>query len=136
PSNERFRFDHGKEWTPINQARQRDERQPDRVVGSPRLDPPLEAQRQLLAEKQILGGELPPWLQHRQCELQHVACDAHDGADIEARTGLRHETGCYADARPRRSRSGDRAIRAGSEPDWSFRIRSNSVGMDFLRTTG
>jgi hypothetical protein len=39
-------------------AGQREERQPRCVVGPPRLDLPLEVQRQLLAQEQILGGEL------------------------------------------------------------------------------
>ena len=58
PANERLRLDHSEELTPINQLRQRDERQPRRVVGPPRLDLPLEVQRQLLAQEQILGGEV------------------------------------------------------------------------------
>jgi hypothetical protein len=58
PANERLRLDHGEELTPINQPGQCDERQPRRVVGPPRLDLPLEVQRQLLAQEQILGGEL------------------------------------------------------------------------------
>ena len=76
PSNQRFRFDHREELTPINQPEQRDQRQPCRVLGPPRLDLPLEVQRQLLAEEQILGGQLPACLQHRQCELGNVANEA------------------------------------------------------------
>jgi hypothetical protein len=64
PSDERLRLDHREELTPINQPGQRDERQPRRVIGSPRLDLPLEVQRQLLAEEQILGGELRAWPKH------------------------------------------------------------------------
>jgi hypothetical protein len=40
--------------------------QPRYVIGSPRLDLALEVQRQLLAEEQILGGELRAWSQCRQ----------------------------------------------------------------------
>ena len=65
PSNERVRLDHSEEWAPINQPGQRDEHQARRVAGPPRLDPPLEAQRQLLAEEQILGDELRAWPQNR-----------------------------------------------------------------------
>jgi len=61
PANERRRLNHGEELTPINQPGQRDERQPRRVVGTSRLDLPLEVQRQLLAQEQILDGELRAW---------------------------------------------------------------------------
>lgn len=97
PSNQRVRLYHGQELTPINQASQRDERQPRHVIGSPRLDLALEAQRQLLAEEQILGGELRAWPHHRYCELQDVAGDAHERANVEARTRLRHATNCCAE---------------------------------------
>ena len=101
PSNERLRLDHGEELTPINQPGQRDERQARRDVGPPRLDLPFEVQRQLLAEEQVLGGKPPTWPQDRQGALQDVASDAYDRADVKARTGLRHATGCYGRRRPR-----------------------------------
>src|SRR3989441_9267626 len=57
PSNERFRLHDGQESTPVDEARQRNERNSGRVISSPRLDLPLEVRRQLLAKEQILGGE-------------------------------------------------------------------------------
>ena len=56
PSNERVRLHDRQESTPVDEPRQRNERNSGRVIGPPRLDLPLEVQRQLLAQKQILGA--------------------------------------------------------------------------------
>jgi hypothetical protein len=90
PSNERVRLHDGEDSTPVDQLRQRDQRNSGRIIGPPRLDLPLDVQRQLLAQKQILGGELYMWPPRRRHESQDVASDAHHRAHIEARTGLGH----------------------------------------------
>jgi hypothetical protein len=80
PSNERVRLDDGEDSTPVDQPRQRDECNAGRIIGPPRLGLPLEVQRQLLAQKQILGGELDGRPQLRRHESQDVASDARNRA--------------------------------------------------------
>ena len=77
PSNERVRLHDGEDSTPVDQPRQSDECDAGRLIGPPRLDLALEVQRQLLAEKQILGGELDVRPHHRGHESEDIASDAH-----------------------------------------------------------
>src|SRR5262249_23169112 len=58
PSHERVRLHDGEDATPVDQRRQRTECDAGRDIGPPRLDLALDVQRQLLAQKQILGGEV------------------------------------------------------------------------------
>src|SRR4029453_18343097 len=99
------------------QPGQRDERQPRRAVGPPRLDLPLEVQRKMLAQEQILGGELRGWTKNERRESQDVGGDARDRAEEAAGTGLGHAAGSYA----REARSGGSSFtskggRMGSRP--------------------
>jgi hypothetical protein len=95
PSNERVRLHDGEDATPVDQPRQRDECDAGRVISPPWLNLPLQVQRQLLAKKQILGGELDVRPQQRRHESDDVASDARDRAYVELRTGLCHAVGCY-----------------------------------------
>ena len=138
PSNERFRLHDGQESTPVDEARQRNERNSGRVISSPRLDLPLEVQRQLLAQEQILGGELCMWPQGRRHESQDVASDAHDRAQVEARTAVGHAEGCYRCGRlvliDRRHE--DTLYDPCSAAPTGFRqFGQISLGIYFLRTT-
>lgn len=58
PSDERSRLHDGEDATPVDQPRQRDERNPRRIVGAARFHLPLHVQGQLLSQEEILGGEL------------------------------------------------------------------------------
>jgi hypothetical protein len=58
PSDERVGLDDDQQVTPFDQPRQRDERNPRRIVGAAWLRLPLDIQRQLFSQEQILGGEL------------------------------------------------------------------------------
>ena len=84
PSNERFRLHDGQESTPVDEARQRNERDSGRVIGSPRLDLALEVHRQLLTQEQILGGEPRVRAPHGRNESQGVGGDAEDRSDEDA----------------------------------------------------
>jgi len=58
PSDVRVRLDDDQQVTPGDQPRQHDERNPRRVVSAARLHLPLDVQRQLFSQEQIVGGEL------------------------------------------------------------------------------
>jgi Protein of unknown function (DUF1524) len=90
PSHQRVRLHDEEQLPPRNQAGQSDERQPRGVIGSPRPNLPLDVQRQLLAQEQILGDELGARLQHRRGEPHDIAEDADDRADVEATRRLDH----------------------------------------------
>jgi hypothetical protein len=93
PSNQRVRLHDGEDSTPVDQSRQRDECNAGRVIGPPRLDLALEVQSQLLAQEQILGGELGVWPQRRRHESDNITSDAQDRTHVEATTGLGHALG-------------------------------------------
>ena len=99
--------------------------------GPSRLHMPLDVQRQLLAQKEIFGGEVRTRAQHRRYELHDVASDARDRAYVEARSGPGHASGWYAtDARGDLPLRGH-GIRLGAAssgpnsgqilPGWNFR---------------
>src|SRR5580704_1033851 len=56
--------------------RQRDERDPSPIVGRPWLDLPLNVERQLLSEKQILRCELRVGPGNRGHEAEHIDSNA------------------------------------------------------------
>jgi hypothetical protein len=58
PLNQRLRLHDCENGTPIDHPRQRDERDPRRVVGATCLHLTLHVQSELLPQKEILGGEL------------------------------------------------------------------------------
>jgi len=58
PPNERVRLHDGQQLTPFDQPRQRDQRDPCRIVSTARLRLPFQVQRQLLSQEQVLRGEL------------------------------------------------------------------------------
>ena len=98
---------------------------------------PLDVQRQLLAQKEIFGGEVRTRAQHRRYELHDVASDARDRAYVEARSGPGHASGWYAtDARGDLPLRGH-GIRLGAAssgpnsgqilPGWTFADHSPSV---------
>src|SRR3984893_18201528 len=57
PPNERVRLHDHQDAPPLDQRRQRDERDPRGIVGTPRLHLTLNVERQLLSEKQVLCCE-------------------------------------------------------------------------------
>jgi hypothetical protein len=67
PSDERVRLDDDQQMTPGDQPRQHDERNSRRIVSPARLRLPLDVQRQLFSQKQILGGE-SAMRSHRCCD--------------------------------------------------------------------
>jgi hypothetical protein len=58
PSNERVWFHNRQETTPFDELRQGDERDAGRIIRTVWLYLPFEIQRQLLAQEQVLRGEL------------------------------------------------------------------------------
>jgi len=58
PSDQRIRLHDCEEATPVDQPRERDKRNPSRIVAATWFHLPLDIQRQLLSQEQILGGEL------------------------------------------------------------------------------
>jgi signal peptidase I len=133
PSDQRLRLHDDQDVAPLNQSGQPDKRQADRVISSPRPDLPLDVQRHLLAEEQILGRELGARSPHRRGEPNHVCQNAGDGADVQRRTALGHST---------RIARGEAAITTGpysatATNSWPpAQIRRNSLWLEFLRTTG
>jgi hypothetical protein len=57
PQHERLRSHHDEELLPVDSPREQNESDPCRIVQAPRLDLPLDIERQLLAQEQVLGGE-------------------------------------------------------------------------------
>jgi hypothetical protein len=90
PANKSVRLHHHQDLTPFDQRRQADERDPCRILGTPRLDPPFHIQRELFSQKQILSGELSMGSQPERNKPQDVDGDAHGGADGSTATGLWH----------------------------------------------
>src|SRR5262249_26639782 len=133
PSDQRLRLHDDQELAPRNQPGQPDERQADRVISSPRPNLPLDVQRQLLAQEQILGGELGARSQQRRGEPDDVCQNACDGAEVQRRTALGHS---------RRIARGEQAGATAGEPapKRQGRHHTRTIGqiscrIQFLRTT-
>jgi hypothetical protein len=84
------------ESMPVDEPRQRHQCDAGRVIGAPRLDLPLEVQRQLLAQEQIFRGEVRVRAPRGRNESQNVGGHAKDRADEDVGTGLGHAAGWYA----------------------------------------
>ena len=57
PSHERRRLHHDQKLSPLNHTREDDQCDARGIVQSPRLDFALDIEGQLLAQKEVLGGE-------------------------------------------------------------------------------
>src|SRR5262249_14324730 len=57
PANKRVRLDDRQELTPVHQPRHRDERARGGITRRARLYVPLDVQRQLLSQEQVLGSQ-------------------------------------------------------------------------------
>jgi hypothetical protein len=75
---------------PVDQPRQRHERNPSRMVSAARLHLPLHVQRQLLSQEQILGGESCMRSPCRRDQPKEITSDAVDGSKRGAGTRLGH----------------------------------------------
>src|SRR5882762_6464192 len=98
PSDERVRLHDREDATPLDQPRQRDERNPSRIVGAPRLHLPLHIQCQLLSQEQVLGGEVCMRSPRRRDQPKEIAGDAQDGSKRGAGTRLGHGRRIVCDA--------------------------------------
>jgi hypothetical protein len=58
PADQHLWRDDHQHLTPVDKSRQRNERDAGRIVRVAGFHLPLEVQRQLLAQKQVLGGEI------------------------------------------------------------------------------
>lgn len=105
PSDERIRLHDREEATPVDQPRQRDERDPRRIVGAARLPLPLHVQRQLLFQEQILGGELRVRPSNDGDQPQEIAGNSQDGSKRGAGTRLGHGRRIVRDALAQQRRS-------------------------------
>jgi hypothetical protein len=72
PPDQRLRLHHREEFAPIDQPRQRDKRDPRRIVSAAWLDLPLHTQCELLSQEQILGGELAVRTHKRRQQPQEI----------------------------------------------------------------
>jgi len=98
PSDERIRLHDREDATPVDQPRERDERNPSRIVSAARLHLPLHVQCQLLFQEQIFGGELCVRPSRRRGQPQEITGHAQDGAKRGARTRLDHGRRIVRDA--------------------------------------
>jgi len=99
PSDERVRLHDREDATPVDQPRQRDERNSNRIVGAARLHLPLHIQCQLLSQEQILGCKLRMRsYRRRRHQAQEITGDAQDGSQRGAGTGLGHGRTIVRDA--------------------------------------
>jgi len=87
PSDQRVRFHDREQAAPLEQPGQSDERNSRRIVGAARRHLALDVQRQLLSQKQILGGELD--LRSCRCGYQphEIPSDPQDRSDKRAPFG-------------------------------------------------
>ena len=99
PSDQRIRLYDREDATPLDQPRQRDERNPSRIVGAARLHLPLHVQRQLLSQEQILGGELCARSSRRRDKPHEITGDAQDGSKRGAGTRFGHSRRIVRDVR-------------------------------------
>jgi hypothetical protein len=58
PPHERLRLHHDQKLSPVEHPREQDEGDAGGIVQTPWLDLPLDIERQLLAQEQVLGGEV------------------------------------------------------------------------------
>jgi hypothetical protein len=81
PSDERVWLHNREDATPVDQPRQRDERNPSRIVCAARLHLPLHIQCQLLSQEQVLGCELGVGSYRSRDQPQEITGDAQDVRD-------------------------------------------------------
>src|SRR5262252_5989369 len=90
PSNERRGLHDGEDPTPIDQSRQRYQRNPRRIVSSTGFHLPFDVQGQLFFQKQVLGSEMGMRPNRGGGETREVTAETDDDADGVARTGSAH----------------------------------------------
>jgi len=95
PPNERVRLHDRQDAPPLDQRRQRAERYPSGIVGTPRLHLPLNVERQLLPQKQILCCELRVGAGRRGYEAEQIDGNGPKNSDASPATGLRHVQESY-----------------------------------------
>ena len=123
PSDERVRLDHREDVTPLEQRREPDERNPAGIVRAPRFHLPLDVERELLSEKQILSGKPGMGSQREGDERQDVDRDLEYGLPGRPASGMSHVRGLH--------RAG-----AGCLAESQCRNRGYFSRIEFLRTTG
>ena len=90
PSDQRIRLHDREDGPPVDQPRQRNERNPSRIVGAARFHLPLHIQCQLLSQEQILGGKLCMRSSRRRDKPLEITGDAQDGSKRGDGTRLGH----------------------------------------------
>jgi hypothetical protein len=131
-SDERLRLHDGEDATPVDQPRQRDERNARRIVGAARLHLPLRLQSQLLSLEQVLDGKLCARSSSRRDQPHEITSDAQDGSQRGAGTRRGHDRRIVRDALTQpRPPSGYRTVNQGATRDTGRKLRRLAL----LRTT-
>src|SRR5262245_62254125 len=95
PANQRVRLDDHQQLTPVDQSRQRDQCDASRVGCAAWLHLPLEIQRQLLSQEQVLRRQLRAGVQRQASEACTIGEHIDDGAEGDAKTESTHGSGAY-----------------------------------------
>jgi len=133
PSDQRVRFHNREHAAPVDQPRQDNERYPSCIVGAARFHLALQAQRQLLSQKQILSGELGMRSSACGYEAHEVAGNPQDAPHRRATWGQAMAAGSHAKS------GGRQGCSAHVEHSSIGSASANSAGdgrADFLRSTG
>jgi hypothetical protein len=78
PSNQRGRLDDRQQAAPSDPPRQDYQRDPRRIIGTPRFHLPFDVERQLLAEEQVLSRQAPSRSGRTRDEPQPIGRDAQE----------------------------------------------------------
>src|SRR5262245_26681282 len=96
PANQRVSLDDRQQLTPVDQPRQRHQRDASRVVGAAWPHLPREIQRQLLSQEQVLSRQLGARVQRQESEACNIGEHADDRAEGDGKTESAHGLRAYA----------------------------------------
>jgi len=133
PSDQRVRPHDSEDATPLDQVRQSDEGDPRRVVGTPWLHLPLQVQRKLLPQEQILGGELGMRPRCLRNKPHNVTGETQDRAYGRGDRDRAMDAGSYASHGNRECARRKSVARISAEI-WPRGLFADDRG-DYLRTT-